>query len=59
VETKTNKEDVKKTKKRLVLRRETLRSLDERALANVRGGVRQPADDMGDVKGDQKADQVG
>ncbi len=59
MDTKTNKgtEDVKKTKKRLVLRRETLRSLDDRALAKVHGGMH-PGDDMGDVKGDKKADQV-
>ncbi len=43
-----------KQKKRLMLRRETLRKLDDRALANVLGGAMEPTDDMGDAKKPKK-----
>lgn len=36
---KKNGEEAKKNKKRLLLRRETLRRLDDRQLAKVHGGV--------------------
>lgn len=48
MENEKKKTEENKKQKKLLLKRETLRKLNDRALAQVHGGAEEPTDDMSD-----------